>query len=165
MKSKFTLRSPVVEQSDSLRENLEESHTIKMSNTDVLPLADVRVLVVDREIDNRELVAIILEQAGATVLTTASAKKALEAIANEDFDVMLCDVGMPETDGYALLCQIQAQFPDKQMSTIALTAFVGAAHQHLTRMVRFQMHIVKPIEPTSLVAAVASLCGTIDLGE
>ena len=65
-------------------------------------LAGVRVLVVDDEPDARSLIKRVLEESQAEVLVACSAAEALDVVAAARPDVIVSDIGMPETDGYAL---------------------------------------------------------------
>ncbi|PSN79716.1 hypothetical protein C8B47_10260, partial [filamentous cyanobacterium CCP4] len=66
-------------------------------------LTGLRILVVDDEADMRELASFILTQAGAEVTTAASALQALSQLNQAVPDLLLCDIGMPEMNGYALI--------------------------------------------------------------
>ncbi len=63
---------------------------------------DLKVLVVDDEVDSRGFVTFVLQDHGAVVKAVASAREALEALALEKPDLLLSDIGMPEMDGYML---------------------------------------------------------------
>ncbi|BAZ38418.1 PAS/PAC sensor hybrid histidine kinase [Calothrix sp. NIES-4101] len=93
-------------------------------------------------------------------LTTASATEALTALRRSPGDILLiCDIGMPEVDGYTLLRQIRA-LPSEQGGTIkaiALTAYAGELDREQALSVGFQEHIPKPVELQVLVQAIASL--------
>ncbi len=129
------------------------------------PLAGLRVLAVDDDVDSREILTFILEQAGATVTAVASAVEALQALNQSTFDVLISDIGMPDMDGYMLLQHMTAQFaePGGQATAyplpkaIALTAYAGEINQQKALAVGFQRHFSKPVEPAGLVAAIASL--------
>ena len=70
------------------------------------------VLVVDDEPDARELLAIGLGYCGASVRTASSAREALEALAEEKFDILVSDIGMPGEDGYELIRRVRAPPPE-----------------------------------------------------
>ncbi|WP_442994215.1 ATP-binding protein [Scytonema sp. PRP1] len=122
-------------------------------------LNGVRVLVVDDEVDTRELIAFILEQSGAEVTQVASATEALQALTQFQPNVLLSDIGMPEVNGYMLMRQIRAMPPELggQIPAIALTAYAGDVDYQQAIAAGFQQHIAKPVEPAALVAAVANL--------
>jgi CheY-like chemotaxis protein len=73
---------------------------------------------------------------------------------------MVSDIGMPEMDGYELLRRVRARGgPAAHMPAIALTAF--ARSEDRTRALRagFRAHLPKPVEPSELVASIASAAG------
>jgi signal transduction histidine kinase/ActR/RegA family two-component response regulator len=127
-------------------------------------LAGVKVLVVDDRPDARELIARVLEEAAAVVLSAASADEALGLVEAERPDVLVSDIGMPDVDGYELLRRVRALGPARggRVPAIALTAF--ARREDRTRALRagFIVHVAKPVEASELVAAVASVAGRGD---
>ena len=66
-------------------------------------MTSYNVLVVDDELDIRELIQEILTEEGYKVTVASSASEAREARQNEDFDLILLDIWMPDTDGISLL--------------------------------------------------------------
>jgi CheY-like chemotaxis protein len=61
--------------------------------------AEVRVLVVEDDDDNRELMSEVLESAGYEVLSASSGADGLRALAERSVDVVITDVGMPGMGG------------------------------------------------------------------
>nr|WP_277876653.1 response regulator [Leptolyngbya sp. FACHB-238] len=122
-------------------------------------LNGLQILVVDDDTDTREFVAFVLEQAGASILTAASASEAFTTLMQSQPHLLLSDIGMPDIDGYMLIRQIRA-LPPEQGSTIpaiALTAFAGEMNQQQALAAGFQKHLSKPIEPDRLISTIASL--------
>jgi PleD family two-component response regulator len=76
-------------------------------------LANIQVLVVDDEIDARELVKKLREMPGATVSTAGSASEEMECILAERPDVLVCDIGMQEEDGHLLIRRLRALEKEK----------------------------------------------------
>jgi CheY-like chemotaxis protein len=75
--------------------------------------------------------------------------------------VLLSDIGMPEEDGYSLIRRVR-RLPAHEGGEIpaaALTAFARGEDRSRTISSGFQMHLSKPVEPSALLAAVASLAG------
>ncbi len=124
-------------------------------------LSGIKVLVVDDELDARELVKRVLLDCGAEIITTGSADEALVSIATEKPHVLVSDIGMPDVDGYELLKRVRAlgQAQGGKIPAIALTAF--ARSEDRTRALRagFLVHVSKPVEPSELVATIASVVG------
>ncbi|MGH9916911.1 MAG: ATP-binding response regulator, partial [Pyrinomonadaceae bacterium] len=123
----------------------------------------LRILVVDDEIDAREMVAYILEQYGARVTPAASAAEALAEItvSKQRYDLIISDIGMPDEDGYSLIRRVRALGPEQggQIPAIALTAYGLANDRARALRAGFQMHQSKPVKLTELLMAVTSLTG------
>ena len=92
----------------------------------------------------------------------ASAADALQQLPEFQPDVLLSDIGMPGTDGYALIRQVRALPGALGGATpaIALTAFARNEDRARALGAGYQIHLGKPIDEEELVAAVASLCTT-----
>lgn len=157
----FTVLLPV-----SLRQQDEPARSERVSGSRLnaqpgpLPsLAGVEALVVDDELDARDLIARILRQCGARVTVAASVREAMALIAAQTPDVLLSDIGMPGEDGYALIRQLRSlpQAHGGRIPAIALTAFARNEDRQRALDEGFQMHIAKPVEPAELTAAVAEL--------
>jgi PAS domain S-box-containing protein len=127
----------------------------------VLPeLEGVQVLVVDDEADARELVARILQNQGARVMTSGSAEEALRLLELNKPDVLVSDVGMPGMDGYHLIRQIRAtEAKGQRLPALALTAFARAEDRKRAMLAGFQSHLAKPFDTAELVLMVAGLAG------
>jgi len=89
------------------------------------------------------------------------AEDALELIERERPHVLVSDIGMPNVDGYELLKRVRTLGAARggNLPAIALTAF--ARSEDRTRALRagFLVHVSKPVEPSELVATVASVAG------
>ena len=124
-------------------------------------LDGVRVLVVDDQLDARELLSLVLEYAGAEVSTAGSATAALEAFKQTKFDVLVSDIGMPDQDGLTLIGLIRSLPTEEGGKTpaLALTAYATEDDRQRCLASGFEDHLPKPVEPTALVARVAHLAG------
>ena len=124
-------------------------------------LSGVCALVVDDNVDARDLVQRVLTECGAKVFTAADAAEALRLVEEQTPDVLVSDIGMPEVDGFELLKRIRAlgSVRGGGLPAIALTAF--ARSEDRTRALRagFLVHVSKPVEAAELVATVASVVG------
>jgi PAS domain S-box-containing protein len=119
----------------------------------------MRVLLVDDEIDTLELLGIVLKQSGALVRAETSVAAALEVIKRWKPDVIVSDIAMPREDGYSFIRKLRARAPSDggAIPAIALTAYVGIKEQTRVLSSGFQMYVPKPVEPSELVVALASL--------
>ena len=115
------------------------------------------MLVIDDERDARELVAIVLEDAGATVVQAENVAAAVQVLKQKPISVIVSDIGMPGEDGYSLPSRVRAETSAGTVPALALTAFARAEDRQRALAAGFQRHMPKPIEPAKLVAAIAAL--------
>jgi CheY-like chemotaxis protein len=122
-------------------------------------LDGLHVLVVDDEIDAREMVSAMLGEFGAEVATAQSSRAALEALSRARFDVLISDLQMPEEHGYDLIRKVRTREErgDERIPAIALSAHGRPEDRMRSLMSGYQAHMTKPVEPSELVALVASL--------
>jgi PAS domain S-box-containing protein len=122
-------------------------------------LDGLKVLVVDDEIDTRELFRVGLSQCGAEIRTAGSAQEALEALEETLPDLLISDIGMPGEDGYELIRKVRALPAERggKIPAIALTAYARTEDRLRALRAGYQMHISKPVELAELVAVMASL--------
>jgi CheY-like chemotaxis protein len=126
-------------------------------------LSGVKVLVVDDEPDARELIKAVLTEAGAGVVTAASAHEALATLPLARPDVIVSDIGMPGRDGYQLLRAVRA-LPEAEggrTPAVAMTAYARSEDRMRALLAGYQVHIAKPVEPHELVVIIGSLTGRI----
>jgi CheY-like chemotaxis protein len=121
----------------------------------------VSVLLVDDEPDARDLVARLLRASGASVVSAGSGAEALVLRERQRPDILISDIGMPGMDGYELLRRMREGDDSKgeRVPAVALTAF--ARSEDRTRALRagFLVHVSKPVQPSELLATVASITG------
>ena len=124
-------------------------------------LSGIKILVVDDEPDARDLIKRVLEECKAEVLTAASASEALTMIEPERPHVLVSDIGMPEIDGYEFLRRVRGleQEIGAHIPAVALTAYAGFEDKTRALRAGFLVHVAKPVEPSELVATLASLAG------
>jgi signal transduction histidine kinase/ActR/RegA family two-component response regulator len=127
--------------------------------TESRELAGLRVLVVDDETDARELIAEILANAGVEVRTASDAASAMREMESFVPQVLVCDIGMPGEDGYALMQRIRALPEDRggRIRAAAITAYARGEDRRRALAVGFNLHLAKPIDPVELVVSVARL--------
>ncbi len=119
----------------------------------------VRVLVVEDDPGTREALTEMLALSGAEVRSAESAGKAIEMFEEFRPGLIVCDIAMPEEDGYSLLSRIRALGPSRggDVPALALTALAGAEDRRRALAAGFQMHIAKPVDINRLVVAAAQL--------
>ncbi|MFL6214225.1 MAG: ATP-binding protein [Blastocatellia bacterium] len=122
-------------------------------------LSGVRVLLVDDDADARDMLKVMLTEAGATVRTTGTALTAFEVVSAWRPDVLISDIAMPEEDGYSLIRKVRALPVEQggQTPALALTAYARGEDRARALDAGFQIYLAKPVEAADLLAAVASL--------
>ena len=155
----FTVMLPLITQLAPTKGNSKISGQLNQQVSQ--NLKGVRVLVVDDEIDTRDLLKTILSKQGARVTTAASADAALNLISRVKPHVLISDVGMPGTDGYALMRKVRALPVERggNIPAVALTAYAREQDRKRAIAAGYQLHLAKPIEITQLSASVAHLIG------
>ena len=124
-----------------------------------ISLNNVSVLVIDDELDARNLLKLLLESAGAVVYLAPSAEQGMEHLLTKSVDVLICDIGMPDVDGYSLMRRIRAlgDGQKSEVAAVALTAYARLEDRTEAMSAGFQNHLPKPVEPAELLAVVHSL--------
>jgi CheY-like chemotaxis protein len=117
------------------------------------------VLVVDDESETRELIRYVLAQCGTHVTTADGPMSALSALDDQEFDVLVSDVGMPEHDGYWLVGEVRKRSAELggRIPAIALTAYARTEDRTAALRAGFDMHLIKPIDPNELLIVIASV--------
>ena len=158
----FTVTLPLLARSNDA--NSEQKDNLSL-NVHTSPLTRLCILAVDDEIDNLDLVQCILEEAGATVISVSSATDALQQLTKIKPDVLIADIGMPQIDGYKLICQVRQLSTEEggQIPAIALTAYAGETNQQQALAAGFQRHLPKPVDPETLVETIEQLLHQIDI--
>jgi signal transduction histidine kinase/two-component SAPR family response regulator len=122
-------------------------------------LAGVRILVVEDQQDNRDLIAEVLRAAGADVAEAASVHEALTALRVLRPHALVSDIAMPGEDGYSLVRRIR-QWPAEEggaTAAIAVSAYAREEDRARALAAGFHEHLRKPFEPRALTTAVLRL--------
>ncbi|MBD0267912.1 MAG: response regulator [Cyanobacteria bacterium Co-bin8] len=152
--STFTVRLPLQQRQAPVQPS--RPSTVTPGTTS---LEGVQVLVVDDDADTLAFLSCLLRTEGAQVTAAASASEALEILNSETPAVLLCDISMPDMDGYTLMHKLRTQMsdPQAQIPAIALTAHARLSDQQQALAAGFQRHLAKPIEPRMLVQAITQV--------
>lgn len=110
------------------------------------PLDGWTVLVVDDEFDSREVAGMMLERVGATVLTAENGKIALEMVAEQKPDFIVCDLSMPVLDGWQVMYALSRDPNTQDIPVIALTAHAMRGDRERALAAGFRNFINKPLD-------------------
>ncbi|MEH2402484.1 hybrid sensor histidine kinase/response regulator [Nostoc sp.] len=154
----FTVRLPLLQNNRANRGNREATGEISSPVASV-PLAGLRVLVVDDQADTRNFLSFMFEEYGAIATAVASVDEALRVIEQAKADILISDIGMSEQDGYTLIRKLRSLEPEKggRIPAIALTAYTREEDRLEALKAGFQQHLSKPIDPIKLIAMVVNV--------
>jgi signal transduction histidine kinase/ActR/RegA family two-component response regulator len=156
--STFYVNLPITAVSErALEQSVKEQHASETQPLAASPLDGLRVLVVDDHEDARELVSMVLREAGAKAVTAASASDAMESLKGAKPDVLISDIGMPGEDGFMLINRVRSLAPEEggAVPAIALTAYATEDDRQRALAAGYDNHVSKPVEPDELIDAVA----------
>jgi two-component system response regulator HydG len=114
-----------------------------------------QILVVDDEPDVCEMIGALLERKGYSVTTESTARRALERIVSQSYDLVLADVSMPETDGIALCQKVTGLRPG--LPIVLITGYADIAMMTRALRVGVKDFLTKPLDVDALFAAVSRL--------
>ena len=161
----FTVKLPLLAVADKTGTVVRSDERNKLAQQGGLSegrlLQDLRILVVDDELDARQIIMTILERSGADVRTATSVTAAMQTMDTWRPDVLISDIGLPVEDGYALIDRIRSRSPEQggQIPALALTAYARKEDRARILAAGYQLHVPKPVEPRELVKAIANLVG------
>jgi two-component system cell cycle response regulator DivK len=108
------------------------------------------VLYVEDNPDNRSLIRRVLEAEGYTVVEAINAKQALEKLENNQIDLVLMDINMPDMDGYTLTARIKTIEKFSGIPIVAVTANVMRGDREKSLGAGCDGYIQKPIDIDTL---------------
>ncbi len=138
----FTIELPVtIEATDPFTQR-------EPNRAELLPdLSGIRVLIIEDEADNRDVLSTVIERCGAEVQCASNATDGLKSIQDWNPGVIVCDIALPDMDGCALITQVRTR---SDTPALALTVFGSAEEEARVRSCGFDVFRQKPIEPSDL---------------
>ena len=113
-----------------------------------------RILVIEDNAANLELVRYLLAFSGYTVLMARDGAQGLELARQDRPDLIICDLQMPMLDGYQVLAQLREHADSAQWVIVAVTAFSMPNDRSRVMAAGFDGYLSKPIEPETFVAQI-----------
>jgi len=115
-----------------------------------------RVLVVDDEPRIRDVLVTLIELDGHVVDTAENGRDALDKIAAHEYDVILCDLAMPEMDGPGLYAELERSRPDMLGRLVIVSGYAESPHhQFQSWLARTRVPLIaKPFEVSEIFDAI-----------
>jgi PAS domain S-box-containing protein len=117
-------------------------------------MSPARVLIVDDERQNRQLLEVILAREGFVLLTAGSGEEALAAVAQQPPDLILLDIMMPGMDGYEVARKLKGDLATKNIPIILITALDDRNARMLALSCGAEDFLTKPVDRVELCARV-----------
>jgi signal transduction histidine kinase len=118
-------------------------------------LHGIHILIVEDDVDSRNVLSVLLQRLGALVEAVGSAAEAYDRISRRRPDVVVSDIGMPDEDGYTFIRHIrQANGDARRLPAIALTAYARKQDADAALTAGYDHHLAKPVMPADLIRAI-----------
>jgi signal transduction histidine kinase/ActR/RegA family two-component response regulator len=115
----------------------------------------LHVLIAEDDADSAAAVTAILKLHGCETQTAGSASECLRITHEWPTDVLVCDIGLPDDDGYGLLKRLRDLPEGQAIPAIALTAYTRPEDRAKALAAGFRAHLTKPLDPESLLREIS----------
>lgn len=126
---------------DTLPEGAAETSADSASSKHVPK--QLRILLVEDHRDTRHAMSRLLTHFGHQTSVADSTRRALEMMASQRFDLVLCDIGLPDGSGYDVISKAKAKGPIK---AVAITGFGTDEDIRRSKEAGFDFHLIKPVD-------------------
>jgi len=148
--SEFVVRLPMAGELTETRETGDDGDR-------QTPTSELRILVVDDNVDAATSLAILLKIMGNTLHLAHDGEAAVEAARKYRPDVVLLDIGLPKLNGYDVARAIRQEPWGRNMVLIAVTGWGQDEDKRKSEEVGFDRHLVKPVDPQALMKLLTEL--------
>ena len=109
-----------------------------------------RVVIIEDNVDAAESLAVYLGGLGHDVAVARDGRAGLEAVARHRPHAIICDIGLPEVDGYEVARRLLSGGLPDPCVLIAVTGYGDVVDRARTRAAGFDYHLTKPADPAEL---------------
>lgn len=117
----------------------------------------LRVLVVEDDRDTAETLRALLDLYGYMVVVAENSQQGIEAARKLEPHVVLCDIGLPDSDGYVVASVLKQAGHRTTARLIAVTGRGTPGDRLRALAAGFDQHLVKPVDPKVLLLALPSV--------
>ena len=151
--SRFSVRLPLLRETGPLSSSvLAAAAAVKLK---IPPRTSV--LIVDDSEDTIGMLEQLLKMNGANVTTATNGKDALRLASENEYDVILSDISMPEMDGFEFLQRLRKINGRQNVSVVAITGFGRSDDVERARAAGFYSHLTKPLNFDALAEVLDQL--------
>ena len=148
--ARFTVRLPLLRETAS--PVLASSGTLALN-----VLSQTSLLILDDSEDTIRMLQELLKTGGANVMTASNGTEALRLARENEFDVILSDISMPEMDGFEFLQRLRQIDGRQAVPVIAITGFGRSDDIARIRAAGFYSHLIKPLNLQALTEVLQQL--------
>lgn len=112
-------------------------------------IAARRILIVEDHEDSAEMLRLVLQTAGHSVEVASTLQAALARL-DEDWDLIVSDLGLPDGSGLDLARQARAS-THRPARMVAVSGYGSAADRHASALAGFDEHLTKPVLPKRIL--------------
>ena len=116
-----------------------------------LNISDMRVLVVEDDADSAEMMRLLLVGCGYHVTVAGTSQEGIAAARRVEPHIVLCDIGLPDSDGYGVGSVLRQSGCTRTARLIAVTAHGETKDRLRALAAGFDEHLVKPVDPSVLL--------------
>lgn len=118
-----------------------------------------RILIIDDNEDNRDMLARRLRRRGFDVIVAEDAKRGIEKAETDSPDLILMDLNLPDVDGWEATRKLKASDKTRQTPIIAITAHEIAGNREKTLAVGCSDYHTKPVQLPLLLTQIEAVLG------
>jgi CheY-like chemotaxis protein/two-component sensor histidine kinase len=111
------------------------------------------IVIIEDNLDAGDTTKVLLESLGHHVTIARSGNEGINLVRQVVPDVVVCDIGLPETDGYAVARAIRNEHLTSNVRLIALSGYGTDTDRELSKQAGFDKHLTKPVDPKDLILA------------
>ena len=153
--------------------NLDTTTSGEIDRVEVAPKSRIslekikgsKILVAEDNLLNQQIAQELLTDEGFKVTIANNGKEAVDLVNNEDFDVVLMDMQMPEMDGLEATMKIRETFASDTLPILAMTANASEEDRDKCLKAGMDAHITKPIDPEVLMSELCKWITPKDINE
>ncbi len=122
-----------------------------------MPSGKLHILIADDNLVNLRLARSLLAKQGHSAMTVGSGREALAALEQQNFDLVLMDVQMPDMDGFETTKAIRAQerISKRHLPIVAMTAHAMSGDRERCLAAGMDSYVTKPVDASKLFIAIA----------
>ena len=158
--SEFTVVLASVDKADLPKADLSKAD-LPVSD---LPTKSCRILIIEDNVDANETLNFCLSCEGYAVVSAFDGPAGLSMAREGNFDIVMCDIGLPGMDGYEVLRQLKVSNVQPVPYCIAMTGYDSLDHRAHADHVGFDKYLVKPVSLEALQAVVSKNCDVASSG-